>query len=399
MLSIIGALFNYSLYPVLVHILNTQNFGDFAVIAALSNQLLGVLLAFNIISIYLVKTQSEEKARSHAQIIQKTLIWLFLLATVLILIASHFLNHLLKVQHVSSFLVLALILLAAVPGVIWTGYLQGHKELVRVGGFNLVAALGKLILATLLALKLGTIGGLLGMLGGAVIGLIFLWFIPGVKLPKLSSLFSKSDPEERQFLFSLKKYFLECLVVVGVLGFLQNYDITLAKVLFSPKAAGIYSGISILSNALYYLCFLLIWIILPEIKINDPVTNHRILRTAYKLLGLLGIVVLVVELILKNSIARLLLGSRFGGQGEVLIFATLYQLTLVALTLYAYYLLVTRRRQVALLAIAVTLSCAVLPLLFISTPLAMIRLLWLSLLVGLCIYWTLLKVVRRVNSR
>lgn len=392
LLSIIGAVFSYALYPVLTHILTTKQFGDFAVVVALSNQLLGILLAFNVISIYLVKSQSEEKALSHAQIIQKRLIQLFLVATALLLLASPYLNSLLKIHNTSYFLVLGLILLAAVPGVIWTGYLQGNKELVRVGIFNLSASLGKLIFATVLALALGAVGGLLGMLFGALAGLVIIYFVPGVKLPKISSIFKKSDPEEIMFIRGLKKYIIECLIVVGALGFLQNYDITLAKALFDPSSAGVYSGISVLSNALYYLCFLLIWIVMPEIKIGDSVTNRRVLGTAYKLLAALTIGAVGFEIILKGQITKLLLGNNFSGQGELLIFATLYQLTLVSIALYAFYLLVTRQRRAGLLAVCCFPITLVVPAVLASTPLEMIQLLWLSLVAGVVIYWALLNI-------
>lgn len=397
-LSLTGALFNYALYPLLVRILSAKEFGDFAVIVAISNQILGILLAFNIISIYLVKAHNEETARSHTQVIQKFLIWLFVGATVAMLIASPYLHSLFRVQDVSSFLILALILLTAIPGIIWTGYLQGNKELVRVGGFNLSAALGKLIFATFLAVTFGSNGGLLGILCGTLIGLLVLWLIPGIKLPSLSSIFIKTSIEEQSFIHALKKYILMCLFVVGVLSFLQNYDILLAKALFSPTQAGVYSGISILSNALYYVCFLLIWIILPEIKIGDRANNLRLLATGYKLLAILTALALFIEIIFKGLIARLLLGDSFANQGNLLIFATLYQLTLVAITLYCYYLLVNRQRRGAVLAAIVLASCAVLPLLSVSTPLAMIKQLWASLLIGCGVYYIGLRISNLVRA-
>ncbi len=382
----------YALYPVLARILTTEQFGDFAVIVAFSNQLLGLLLAFNVISIYLVKSQSEEKARSHAQIIQKNLILFFLAVTVLFLIASPYLNHLLKIENPGYFIILGLILLTSVPSIIWTGYLQGNKEMIRVGSFNVSASAGKLVFGALLAAALGTAGGLLGLLAGTLVGLLVVRFTPGgIKLPGLASVFSKSDPAEKRFLFDMRKYFLECLLVVGALSFLQNFDISLAKILFGPSEAGVYSGISVLSNALYFLGFLLIWIVMPEIRIGDSSINRRVLGTAYKLLGAITFGAVVVELVLRNYLTKILLGNSFGGQGNLLIFATLYQLTLVALALYAFYLLVTRQRKAALLAGSSLLSCTTLPPIFADTPLQMIRLLWASLLLGFAAYWLLAR--------
>lgn len=391
-LSLVGAVFGYAVYPVLARILTAGQFGDFAVMVAFSNQLLGLLLAFNVISIYLVKSQSEEKARSHAQIIQKNLILFFLATTVVFLVASPYLDRLLKIENSGYFIVLGLILLTSVPGVIWTGYLQGNKQLIRVGSFNVSAGAGKLVFGALLAGIFGTVGSLLGILAGTLVGLAVLRFTPGgIKLPSLGSVFAKSDPEEQKFLLGMKKYFVECLLVVGALSFLQNFDISLAKALFGPSEAGLYSGISVLSNALYFLGFLLIWIVLPEIKIGDSTVNRRVLGTAYKLLGALTLAAVAVELILKNYLPQLLLGKNFSGEGGLLVFATLYQLTLVGIALYAFYLLVSRDRRAALLAGTSLLGCFTLPLIYADTPLRMIQLLWFSLLLGFMVYWLVSK--------
>lgn len=386
MLSLIGAGFNYVLYPILVRILNPSSFGDFAAIIAISNQVLGLLLAFNVISIYLVKRHGEENARPHAEVIQKYLIWFFLCATLLVLVASPFLQSILHIKSISSFIVLSLVLVSAVPVAIWTGYLQGHKELVRVGLFNVSASLAKLVSAASLALLFGATGAVGGLFGGVVAGLIVLAIYPGVKLPNIKTIFSKTRKEELTYVLSLKSYIFECLVVVGLLTFLQNYDITLAKILFKPEDAGVYSGISILSNAFYYVAFLLIWVILPEIQINNKVLNRRVLGTGYKLLGLITVGAITGELILKNKIAQILLGDGFASQGNILIFATLYQLTLVALTLYGFYLLVNRKRRALLLALLVSSVSIVLPFTMARSPIQMIQLLWGSLIIGFVLY-------------
>ena len=290
------------------------------------------------------------------------------------------------IKSISSFIVLSLVLVSAVPVAIWTGYLQGHKELVRVGLFNVSASLAKLVSAASLALLFGATGAVGGLFGGVVAGLIVLAIYPGVKLPNIKTIFSKTRKEELTYVLSLKSYIFECLVVVGLLTFLQNYDITLAKILFKPEDAGVYSGISILSNAFYYVAFLLIWVILPEIQINNKVLNRRVLGTGYKLLGLITVGAITGELILKNKIAQILLGDGFASQGNILIFATLYQLTLVALTLYGFYLLVNRKRRALLLALLVSSVSIVLPFTMARSPIQMIQLLWGSLIIGFVLY-------------
>jgi O-antigen/teichoic acid export membrane protein len=390
-MSLVAAALNYALYPVLTRILSTTDFGDFAAVVAISNQVLSLLLAFNIISIYLVKTLPEESARRHAQTVQKMLIWLFLGLTVLVFAISPFLHNLLKIQNPASFIVLAILLFTAVPAVIWTGYLQGNKEMIRIGAYNLGAALTKLILGAALAASFGTVGGIWGLLGGGIVGLFVLWVYPGVRLPQLGSIFKKSLAKEKRFVYSLKGYIIGCLLLVGGLGFLQNYDITLAKTLFSADSAGLYSGISILSNALYYLSFLLVWIILPEIKLDDHKNNRRILGTAYKILCGLSLATLVFELLLKNHLAGILLGSSFAGQGNLLIFASLYQITLVAVTLYVFYLLVTRQKKSALLGGLVFAGTTLVPAIFSTQPINMIYLMWFGMMCGVGLFYGLLQ--------
>jgi len=385
-LSLIGALFNYALYPVLARLLNTGDFGDFTAILALSNQILAILLAFNVISIYLVKHNNEQTARKKAQVIQKLLVWFFIGATLLVAILSPFIRSHLKIHDPMAFVLLALILIIAVPTVVWTGYLQGHRRLVQVGLYAFSAALFKFILAIVLGSSFGTVGALWGVLLGTLAALLVLQLCAGIKLPSLGSVLSPLKKDEKIILKTLVFYVSASILVVGGLGFLQNIDITFAKGLFDSQTAGVYSGISILSNAVYYVAFLLIWIILPEIDLRNKTVNRRVLGTAYKLLGLLAAGALIIEVVFRNVITKKLLGAAFANQGQILIYATLFQISLVAVTLYALYLLILRSLRSLILSLSVILCCVVLPWLFGDTPRHMILSLWLAVLLGSGLY-------------
>lgn len=390
-LSLTTAVFSYILYPILVRVLNPVEFGDFAVVIAILNQILAVLVAINVISIYLVKTYGEQEARDRAQIIQKALIWFFVALSLVVLLLSPFLNQLFKIEDFGLFVVMTTILLTTLPLVVWTGYLQGHKELVRIGVSSVVGAFSKLVFAVILAIFFGPIGALAGVLLGSIVSIIAIGKYPGVKLPNLSSIFKKGNKDELKFLSNIRLYMIEAVFIVGALGLLQNYDITLAKALFGPSVAGIYSGVSILSNSLYYLAFILVWIVLPEIKIGDNKVNRRVLGTAYKLIGALAVFVVTVELVFKDSLTSLLLGHGFADQGNLLIFATLYQLTLVSIVLYAFYLLVCRKNRGVLLVGLVFAFCMSMPVLLGKTPMLMIQTLWLSLVASVVVYFILLR--------
>ena len=231
-LSLTTAVFSYILYPILVRVLNPVEFGDFAVVIAILNQILAVLVAINVISIYLVKTYGEQEARDRAQIIQKALIWFFVALILVVLILSPFLNQLFKIEDIGLFMVMTIILFTTLPLVVWTGYLQGHKELVRIGISSVVGSFSKLVFAVILAIFFGPIGALAGVLLSSIVSIIAVGSYPGVKLPNLSSIFKKGSKDELKFLSTIRLYMIEAVFIVGTLGLLQNYDITLAKTLF-----------------------------------------------------------------------------------------------------------------------------------------------------------------------
>lgn len=397
-LSLGGAIFNYLTYPVLARILDTSSFGNFTVTLALSNQIMAILLAFNVVSIYLVKNNSEEKAREKAQTVQKVLVWFFVAATFLVVAFSPLVKAMLKIDEPLTFLILAFMLLAAVPAVIWTGYLQGHKRLIQVGVYAFTGAFFKFILAITFGAMWGVVGALWGVLIGTVIGLFTLWMVAGIKLPKITSVFSPLATIEKTFVKSLILYVLGAIVIVGGLGIMQNIDIIFAKALFNKHTAGVYSGISILSNAIYYVAFLLVWIILPEIDPRNRASNKRILTSAYKLLLIMAAAALLVEVLFKDVLTTALLGSEFANQGQILIFATLFQLSLVAATLYAFYLLILRSRRSLLLGLSVILPSLLLPWQFSTSPQNMIVTLWVSVMLGVIIYFitnTIFKIVSK----
>lgn len=388
LLSLLAAGINYSLYPILVRILNNVSFGDFTVIIALSNQFLGLLLAFNVISIYLVKNFSEKSAREYAQAIQRRLIFFFLSVVGALIILSPFIEDFLQLNNIYSLLLLAVMLILAVPIVVWTGYAQGHKEMVRIGIYNLGASISKVLMACLLAFVFGSTGGVWGLLIGTFVGLLILRYYPGVTLPSIGSVLSKTTKESSAFLRQHRRFIFGSVLVVGGLSVLQNLDIVLAKVLFSPLEAGIYSGVSIISNALYYLGFLLIWIILPEIDPKDPTTNKRVMGTALKIYGLLAVLALSGAALFEGLITDILLGSSYASDSKLLIFAAFYQLALVGISLWVFYWLILRNLSAVWLGLLVITGAVSLPVIWAQNPLEMIQLMGVGVISGATVFMT-----------
>ncbi len=396
-ISCVAAVLNYLLYPSISHLLDTASFGSFTVLNAITNQFFGILLAFNLTSIYIVKTFPEKEAKENAQTVQKSLIWMFCVLCIVLLFCSPILNQKLKIEEPFAFLVIAFTLLVSVPAVVWTGYLQGHKKILHVGVFGVVSALSKLIAALVAASLFGVVGGLVGVLAGSLVGLAILKLTSPVELPRISSIFSRFSKPQRAFLKSSRSYLMGSVVIVGVLGVLQNIDITYAKYLFSPEVAGAYSGISILSYAVFFGFFVLFWIVLPEIDLNKPLHNKQLLKTTYKIVATLGTTAILLTLAAQHLIVRLLLNDDFSHLSNMLVFAVTYQIFLVSVTLYTYYLLVIRSKFSLLLAACVAIPSLSLPL-TADSPMQLIVLLNVGILTGFSIFQTI-KLVLAIRSK
>ena len=398
-LSILGAFISYLIYPVLARLLSLSQFGDYVTIIGISNQALGILLAFSVLSIALVKQYGEKEANVKARVIQKVLLWLFMALSVVLLILSPLLQQLLNIQYGASFIALAAIMLLSVPMNIWTGFLQGNKEQIRVGLFAVGSALVKFVLIIMFAQLYGTLGGLFGFALGTLLGLALLYWLPGKEVPSLRSVFTKLHKSEKLFLRDNKWYMLQAVFVVGSLVFLQNYDLIRVKALFDPASAGIYSGISVFSNALYFVVFLLIWILLPEFSVHNPTNNRRVLRTAYIVIAGLILCVLFGGIAFANKLLPLLLGQSFAGQSTTLIVASLYQISLVSVALYAFYLLVLRKKRSTLLSGSVLASCLITAFIQTSSPLRLISLLLIAVISGVLLYASGMIVLRLASTR
>ncbi len=379
--SLSGAAFNYLLYPAISRVLDVRYFGDFTALNALANQVLYVFVAFSIVSVFIVKKYPED-ATLKIQTVQKALVWLFLLLSLIGILFSSAIQGVLNIADFTSFFILLAILVFTVPYTIWNGFLQGHQKIHIVGAAGLVAAFTKLIVSYVLAAAFGVAGGMSGVLIGTIAGLVFLILFSGIKLPSLRITFTRFSQKERRFVRSLLKYLSKTVVVVGGLGFLQNIDILYAKIFFEPDVAGSYAGISIVSNAVFYVGFLLIWILLPEINPGSENHNKRLLKNAYKILALISTSVFFTVLLLEKQLVAILFGNGILRLNGVLTLSTLYQAILVAVILFFYYLLIINARGTLLAALTILAITAITPVIFHDTPLNMIAALCISLVIS-----------------
>jgi O-antigen/teichoic acid export membrane protein len=353
--SIGAAFLNYLAYPVLTRVLNALEFGEFAVVISISSQILSVLLAFNILSIYTVKNYPDRHTEEILDSIQKVLLWVFLVFGFLVLITSPIITKILKLDNFLSIITILTIIICSVPITVWTGYLQGKRKTAQVGIANFFSSFIKLIAVSLFGILFGLSGSLLGFICASLLSVIIYALLAKTKLPRLTTILKKFDSNQKSALRGMQKQIVFTIVAVLSIGILQNIDIIFTKALFDATEAGRYSSIGLFSNTVYYLGFILIWIILPEIETLKPKHNLRLLRKAA--LSLCGIIILALtfNILLGKELINLIFGSTFINLQSVLSFSIIYQGSLALITLIIYYLLITSKFKTASLFALATL--------------------------------------------
>lgn len=393
--SIAGAIVSYLIYPFLIRILPRATFGDFAATLAIASQLSSIFLAFNIVSLYVSKRYGD--SRELLEYLQQRIVKIFLVFALLILALSPALKGVLRFGGYSSIIALLLLMLLSVPAVIWMGFLQGKQEMIRIGIYAFTAACFKIVFALLLALLFKNISALFGIVLGQFLAVILLAKLPGHKTPSLKSLFMKISTPGRAK--NLNVYLASAVVVSLFMSFAQNADILYGKSLLPFDLAGTFVGISSLSNVAFYICFLLVWIALSGIDLNNPKVSLNVLKRAGGLIIMIGSLLFGILMIFEKNILQILIGETSHEFYRQLPYDTLYQSVIALVTLYIYWCLVHKKSGVVIMTIAFVLPLLIVPFLFDTrTPMGLVWLLLKAELAGISLMGLIILIRYFVKS-
>lgn len=385
--SLFGAVLNFAIYPLFARILTPEQFADSAVVISIATQVGAVLVAFNVVSIFLVDKYGAEKSKPKIQAIQKILIRIFIAACLALVLLFPIAKQALNLESIYYILPLSILLLSSIPVTTWSGYFLGVSEIQRVGIFNISSPFFKLILAWILAIQFGAMGGLLGIAIGQILGLLCMRLMPGSIPPSIISAIKKLTPAEITSARSLSRIVLISVFSVGLLAILQVSDLLIAKSSFIDGVDSEYAGISSISKILYFGGFILVWIVLPKFKINSVRHNYQLLLKSLFLLSSLSVLFMMALYALDDHVTQILLGSSFNPNINTLVLATLFQALVLVSTFYVYYLLVVERLRSAILFSLFAISAV--PATIIANPLtpnAMLRHLVGSLLIAIILF-------------
>lgn len=348
-LSLLAAIFNYALYLVVARVLSVGSFGEFSALLALVTQIGAIMLAFNIISIYLVTKYGEKEAKRYLATIQKCLIYIFGAISLLTIFLFPVISNILNLSSFSDALILAGILLCTIPAAIWSGYFQGNGEIVKVGAFSLFTAGAKLILAAFGAYFWGISGALTGVLAGTLVGLLIFWLLPGSK-PPLANTLQLSNKDIVVFR-KFSTVILRCVAAVGLLSIFQIFDLLSVKALYSSEAAGQYAGISTISRIVFYVGFIIVWVLLPEIAKSQKKHRKRLIVNSYLLYSAIAIISSTGAIIAGGQAIEVLLGRGYAVEQSVVVWAVIFQSAILFLSFQSFVLAVLNKKVVVYLVL------------------------------------------------
>jgi stage V sporulation protein B len=307
--SLFVAVLNYLYHPLLSRLLSVDSFGDLETIIVIYAQISTVLGVFGKVVINTIAQQSSEIKEAvmirelyslAAAIIGGTAL-LLLVFCFPITAAFHF-------NSVYSVLVLALLVLLSIPSTFQSSILQGIQDFKTVSINSAIQAGGKLIFAVFFVLiGFGLTGAILALAVAQVATVLYGYF----KTREHFSLRLTHLPHKELFKKEIPYAFL--ILVTGVaITMLYNSDIAFVKYFFSGETTGLYSGISIIDNVLFFITASVAGVLLPAIKKHESFASNNV--TFMKALGitlLVGVPVMILFCAFPSFIVDVMIGGKY----------------------------------------------------------------------------------------
>jgi O-antigen/teichoic acid export membrane protein len=351
---------NYLYYPVLGRLLDPTSFGETQTIISFFTQAGAFFQVLGLVSIGIITKYSDERERERlTNEISRLALILSLVFFGLSLVFSPLLEQFFHFTSVGPFVLLGISLLVNVPLSFANAYLQGHKRFKTLASVNILGAISKLSLSVcFVLLGLQTMGAIGGLICAQLIGLLY-------SLRRGTGLrhFVRNNLQLRRINLELLRlelpYGAMVLATSLTTNLLLSFDILVVKHYFTPVLAGLYTGISITSNIIYYITGPFAAVMIPSIKpAHSAAQNYRTLQRSLLITGSIGGSVLLIFLLVPHLVIVLLLGHKYARYAIYLRGLGLSMFTLSLANLLIYYHIGLRHFLVApavLVGLATTL--------------------------------------------
>lgn len=350
---------NYLFYPVLGRFLSPAQFGEVQVLATLVVQSALVFgLARIAIMSEVANAADDAASRKLLHFSERLLLQLALVMTVIALVTVPFVADLFKYESmVPLYLLVPTLALNALRST-RNGYARAKRRFGIAAVTDISASFIKLVLATFLAaIGLGTIGATVGLLGAYIASAMVMVIITarwglhfnlrGIwTFDALRSLFKKDGVTKKGAIT------LSISAAAIMVTLLSSIDTIFSKASLEPEQAGLYAGISVISNIIFFATGSIAGVLLTSVKLAQPrAGNIRTYRYSALLMGGIAAGVAVVFCFFPGFIVHLLLGVRYITASHLLPTLTIAMLAMAGTNLIISYHIAMRDKYILLLAI------------------------------------------------
>jgi O-antigen/teichoic acid export membrane protein len=293
--------------------MNPASFGETQTIISFFTQISTFFVVLGLISIGIItKYSDEEKREELTNELSRVALGLSIFFLLLSFLFSTPLRNFFHFSSSGPFILMGIALVINVPLSFSNAYLQGNKHFKSLSIVNVVSSVSKLILSAVLVLVgLKTMGAIAGLLVAQLIGLFY-----SLKNGKGLMHFIKVHFQWHWPKFNLIKPELPYAVMVLATSLTTNlfisFDILVVKHYFTPVQAGLYTGISIISNIIFFITGPFAAVMIPSIKLSRPFKeNQQILKRSLLITASTGGLALLIFLLAPHFVVLLLLGKKY----------------------------------------------------------------------------------------
>jgi O-antigen/teichoic acid export membrane protein len=346
---VVGGL-NYLYYPVLGRMLPPEPFGEVQTLVSLFLQLGVFLTVLSMVVVTIVANYDDEAKRSRFVFEFEKLA--LLVGAGLLLASVVFRSQLqawLQFESSWPFVVLAAAVVASVPFTLRGAYLRGRQKFGFVSAGNIALAGGKLIIsAALVALGLGTIGAMWGVLAAQLVACALVgWWAYRLGLRGMTEGKRFSLPD-RKLLGPELRYGGVVLVCSLAITLQYSIDIVIMKHYFDATTAGLYAGVSAVARILFFATASVAQVMISKVTLQaGERTNQQVLYKSLVLLCAISIPILLVLALFPSQIVGVLMGRSYEAMAQLLPKLSLSVFIVSVVNILATYYLALRRLGVA----------------------------------------------------
>lgn len=220
---------------------------------------------------------------------------------------------------------------------IFAGILQGKKQFLQFGIYNVIQPFIKTILGTILlflGFKYQCV--FIVMILGAIIATLYAYY-------NIRNLLEHDNERQSDNLKSIYTYFVFTMISTACLTLFNNIDILLVKNFFPANDVGMYSSASLFGKIMLYIPSALISVMIPIVAESKTNRKKTLLKTLIYSIGISGILGVGFYLF-RHFLINLLMGAKYLEATQHVLPICLMMMCLSGVSILINYLISTNQK-------------------------------------------------------